>query len=344
MSSGLSVSWHDPTDSTPPPAWAGFVATHQPPGMWDWSIVHAIATSHRLAVLAATIHAGPEIIALVTARFPGLRTGRRAAPLAGVVDIDCLASASLPGIAMARPAAADPQLRAETVTVLREALRREYGARVRALMFRQLDEDWLPAVLRWPAVVREGGPIAVFRNRFADFDGYLATLSKSRRWSLRKVIRELEADPGLAISFTGRGDPPAPLDVPTACALQDQVVDRHHHHWWLRKRRSAPALIRAQLAHPDVHRLTYHDRGGALLAFALTWDHPDLPDSGTWGAPAPTASGRDGLWFHFNALHVRWCIETGRAGIRFGQGSIAEKRRLGYQLRRQWAALVPHLR
>lgn len=344
MSSGLSVSWHDPTSPTPPPGWAGFVTTHQLPRIWDWSIVHAVAIGHRLAVLTATIHDGPTIVALVTARFPGLRTGRRAVPLAGVVDVDCLASSSLPGIAMAREAAAEPQLRAGVVTALRDALRREYGARVRALMFRQLDEDWLPAVLRWPAVVREGGPIAVFRNRFTDFDGYLAALSKSRRRSLRKLIRKIEADQQLAISFTGQGDPPAPLDVRSARALQHLVVDRHHHRWWLRKRLITPDLASAQLAHPGVHRLTYHDLDGALLAYALIWDHPDLPDTGGWGARAPTGGGRSGLWFHAHALHVRWCIETGRAGIRFGQGSVTEKRELGLEFDRQWAALVPHLR
>lgn len=343
VSAGLTVSWQDPTSATAPPGWNEFVRTGRLPAVWDWPIVHAVAAGSRPAVLAATVHDGARIEALVTARFPGLRTGRGRAPLAGVVDVDCLASASLPGIAVPAAGGDDPLLRAEIVAALRDALRREYGPRVRALMFRQVDRDWLPVVLRWPGLVREGGPIALFHNRFADFEGYLAALSKSRRWSLRKLTREIEADPRLAVSFTGRGDPPAELDVSTVCALHDRVVDRHHHRWWLRKRRMPPELARAQLAHPGVHRVTYHDRDRGLLAFALAWDHPQLPDVGTWGAPAPAEGGRDGLWFHFNTLLVRWCIETGRAGVRFGQGNAADKRRLGYQLCRQWAVLVPQL-
>lgn len=338
MSDGLTVSWHDPTGAAPP-EWAGFVATHRLPGVWEWPIVHAAATTGRAAPLAATIHDGHRVCALVTARFPGLRAGRRAVPLSGVVDVDCLASSAMPGIALASDA--DPALRGEIPPVLRDALRREYGQRVRALMFRQLGEEWLPAVLRWPAVVREGGPIAVFRNRFDDFDGYLAALSSRRRRTLRKTIRDLDGDPSLSVAFTGHGDEPGPVDVPTACRLHDRVVDRHHRHWWLRKRLLAPELARAELDHPRAHRITYYDRDGGLLGFTLVWDHPELPDVTIGGWLPPREGGPDGLWFHMNALVVRWCIETGRAGARFGQGSIAEKRRLGYDVCRQWAVLVP---
>lgn len=338
MSAGLTVAWHDPTGPAAPPGWTGTVADHRLPGVWDWSIVHAVAVSGAQAVTAATIHDGPRVVALATGRFVGPRTGRARVPLAGVVDIDCLASASLPGIALAGPAG--PDLREEVVAALREALRREYGRRVRALLFRQLDAQWLPAVLRWPAVVREGGPIAVFRNRFDGFDGYLATLSRRRRRTLRTLVRQIEADPRLAISFTGRGDPPAPLSVASVCALQDRVVDRHHRRRWLRKRRMPPVLAGAMLAHPGLRRLTYH-HDGRLHAYALLWDHPRLPDEHVWGAIAPAEGGRSGLWFHSQALLVRWCIETGRAGIRIGQGNQDEKRRLGYALDRQWAVLVP---
>jgi hypothetical protein len=338
VSSGLSVAWHDPGSADAPPGWAEFVAKHQLWPVWDWPIVHATAASSRVAVLVATVHDGPRLVALATARFPGLRAGRAAVPLAGVVDIDCLASGSTAGIAL--PGDAGLALRTEVVAGLRDALRGRYGRRVRALMFRQVDADWLPAVLGWPAVVRQGHPIAVFKNRFADFPQYTASLSRSRRWSLRKLVRELDADPDLSVAFTGRGDSPGPLSVGQVCALQAQVVDRHHQRWFLRKRLMQPRLARAELAHPQLHRLTYHERG-RLLAYALVWDHPELPLAGTWGALAPADGGRDGLWFHFNAVLVRWCIETGRAGVTFGQGSAGEKRRLGYDLRRQWAVLVP---
>lgn len=338
MSEGLSVSWHDPTGAAPP-EWAGFVATHRLPAVWEWPIVRAAATTGRAAPLAATIHDGQRVCALVTARFPGLRTTRRAVPLAGVVDVDCLASSALPGIALAGEAGL--ALRAEIPPVLRDALWREYGRRVRGLLFRQLDEAWLPAVLRWPAVVREGGPIAVFRNRFASFDSYLASLSSRRRRTLRRTLRDLDGDPSFRVAFTGRGDPPGRLDVPSACQLHDQLVHRHHRRWWLRRRRLAPELARATLDHPRTHRLTYHDHDGGLLGYVLAWDHPELPDVSIGGWLPPAAGGRDGLWFHMNALFVRWCIETGRAGLRFGQGNSAEKRRLGYHLCRQWAVLVP---
>lgn len=357
VSNGLEVAWHDPHAAAPPPEWDRFVEEQRLPRPWAWPIVRASATGHRMAVLTATIKDGPRVAALVTARFPGLRPGRGRVPLAGLVDVDCLASSSLPGIALAGEGAGpvmagggtgagaraggDPRLRAAVVAALRDGLRREYGARVRAVMFRQVDREWLPAVLQWPAVVREGSPIAVFRNRFDSFDGYLAGLSTNRRRSLRKLIRRIDADPQVRVSFTGRGDPPEPVDIATLCGLHDQVLDRHHHRWWLRRRRLPSGLVAAQLADPGVHRVTYHGSAGRLLAFTLVWDHPTLPIAGAWGGLAPHAGGRDGLWFHVLALLIRWCVETGRTGIRLGQGSPGEKRRMGCELGRQWAVLIP---
>lgn len=337
--SDLSVSWHDPTRVDPPPGWSEFIAAHDLHPVWDWSIVHAYTTASRVKVVTATVHDGQRIRALATGRFPGPRTRRAGTPLAGVVDLDCLASSALPGLALSDPG--DPELLAEVVAALRTALRRRFGRRVRGMMLRQVGEDWLPVALRWPAVVRQGGPIAVLRNRFASFDDYLASLSRGRRKSLRQLTRNLDADPDLRVSYTPRGDEPAPLTADQVCDLVNRVVDRHHHRWWLRKRYMRLELARAKLAHPRVGRLTYHDRAGRLLAYATIWDHPTMPVLGAWGAPSVAEGGRKGLWFHCESVLVRWCIDSGKAGMIAGQGNAEDKRRLGYQLQPQWTVLLP---
>jgi hypothetical protein len=337
--SSLSVAWHDPTCADAPAEWSKFVTAYQLLPVWDWAIIHAYAITSRPAVLAATVHSDSQVVALATARFVGPRTGRGAVPLMGLVDVDCLASSAMPGLALSDPD--DPELLAEVLVALRAGLRQRFGVRVRGMMLRQIGSDWLPTVLRWPAVVRQGGPIGVFHNNFDDFDAYLATLRRTRRQSLRKLLHELDTDPGVRMAYTGHGDQPGPLTATEVCDLVNQVVDRHHTRWWLRKRYKTLELATAELAHPRTERLTYHDAEGRLLAYVLVGDHDRMPLLGTWGAPSLADGGRKGLWFHFQAVLIRWCIDTGREGLIAGQGSSEEKRRMGYRLHPQWAVLIP---
>jgi hypothetical protein len=334
----MTVSLHEARSGQAPPGWAAFVDAAPLPTIWSWPVVSAVAARSRGPVLAATIHDGPTVRAIATVRLVGARLRRGARPLAGLADVDCLGSASMPGIAC--DSAPGTPVHGEAIGALREALRRECGRGIRAVLFRQVSAEMLPAVLRRPAIVREGGPIAVFRNRFADFDGYLASLTKSRRWSLRRSLRDVEADPDLVITFadpTGR----PPLRVEDVVALNNAVVRRHRRRW-PPMRLLAPEMARAYLAVTGLRWLTYQDRAGRLLAFATVWDHPQWPYVGTWGARDRADGGRPDLWFHFNATVVRWCIERGLPGYVGGQGSIAEKVRLGHELSRQWAVLVPH--
>src|SRR5690606_19274214 len=198
--SALSVAWHDPYRAEAPPGWSEFITAHKLHPLWDWSIVSTYARVSRVMVITATIHDDHGVKALITGRFPGIRLRRAGRPLTGVVDVDCLASSALPGIALSDPD--DLELLAEVVTALRIALRQRFGQRLRGLMFRQIGAEWLPALLRRPAVVRQGGPIAVFHNRFSDFDEYLKSLGRKRRQSIQSITRRLEADPDLRVGST----------------------------------------------------------------------------------------------------------------------------------------------
>jgi hypothetical protein len=207
-------------------------------------------------------------------------------------------------------------------------------------MLRQISAENLPAVLRRPAVVREGGPISWFPNRFDSFDAYLRSLGK-RRWELRRVYR-IESDPDLVIESSLNGTV-TPIAAAELRALVASVVDRHHGKWWLRKRYLSEAMAAALLASPGVQLRSYRDGSGRLLAVHVSFDHAELPLSGAWGAYSVAEGGRRDLWYHSNAELARWCIETGRRGYIGGQGSLTEKRRLGHEMLRQWAVLIPLL-
>jgi hypothetical protein len=334
----MTVSLQRVRSGQAPPGWDAFVDAVPLPTIWSWPVVSAVAARGHGRVLAATIHDGQELRAIATVRLLGPRLRRGGAPLAGLADVDCLGSASLPGIACG--AAPGTPVHQEAIGALQEALRRAGGRGIRGVLWRQVGAEMLPSVLRRPAIVREGGPIAVFRNRYADFDAYLAGLTKSRRWSLRRSVREVEHDPDLVVTFADADGRPS-LRVEDVVALNNVVVRRHRRRW-PPMRLLAPEMARAYLAAPGLRWLTYQDRTGRLLAYATVWDHPERPTVGTWGARAVDDGGRRDLWFHFNATLVRWCIERGLPGFVSGQGSIPEKLRLGHEASRQWAVLVPH--
>jgi hypothetical protein len=333
----LTVRLHDSNAIDAPEGWAEFAAKERLASLWSWPLVRAAAAGSRAAVLAATLHDGPAVVGLATARFGGLRVRRGRAPLAGVVDVESLTTSSLPGIALACDADADAF--GDAAEALQDAFAERYGGRVRAVMLRQVSAGNLPAVLRRPAIVREGGPISLFANRFDSFDAYARSLGK-RRWELRRVYR-IESDPDLAIESTLDG-PVTPITAAELCRLVASVVDRHHRKWWLRKRYLSEAMAAAQLAAPGIQLRTYRDQG-RLVAAHLCFDHPDLPLSGAWGAYSVAEGGRRDLWYHSNAEVARWCIETGRRGYLGGQGSLVEKKRLGHEMLRQWAVLIPRL-
>lgn len=338
MTPELTVTFHDPA-GTAPDGWTDFVTRQGLPGVFDWSMVRAVTSTGQVAVVAATVSDGAVVRGLVTGRLNGLRRRRDATPVAGLIDVDNLVSGSVPGLVL--EAGAGPELRIVAIRALREAVRDRYGHRVQALMFRQVTADALPAVLHWPAIVREGGPIAVFTNRYDDEQAYLATLTRSRRKLLRLTNNHVNGDPDLVMSYSGAGESAPPVTPEAVCALHARVVERNHRRRLLRKRFMQLEVAQAQLAHPGVERLTYHDRSGRLLAYTLVWNHPESPIAGAWGRLDPDEGGRKDLWFHSHLQLIRWCIATGHKELVWGQGSLSDKLRLGSEPRRQWAALVP---
>jgi uncharacterized protein len=334
----LTASLLDPATAVAPADWAGFVTDHALPAVWDWRLVYACALDRPGGVLAATIHDGQTVCGLVTARLRGARVGRGRAPLAGVIDVECLVSPSLPGVVLAP--GAHPTAFGDAVVAFRAQVRRVYGRRVGAMLLRRIPAGHLTAVLREPALTRRADPVAVWHNRFTDFDDYLGSLTKNRRRSLRRTIAQFEANPDLIIAFTGRGDPRGRLDEAAMHELQASVVHRHRRHWYQRKRLTSSAVARAALDTPGVHWLTYHDRAGRLVAYGNVSDHHEWPVLGSWGARSQADGGPKHLWFYDMTSYLRWCIENDRQGLIVGRGSIGDKVSMGCELREQWDVLL----
>ncbi|MCP2326885.1 hypothetical protein HDA40_005392 [Hamadaea flava] len=330
MHQGLTVRRHDPQRDVEPDGWADFADKNRLGVAWAWPLVRAAAAGGRQTALIATLHDGPDVAGLVTGRFIGPRVSRGRQPIAGILDIDSLTTSCFPGIVTERPEAFGDAVDA-VLTEVRG---------IQGVLLRQIVAETLPAVLRRPAVVREGVPMAHFANRFADFDAYAHSLGR-RRGPLRPVYNRLGRDTDLVVESTMDGDLSIPVTAADLRRLVNLVVDRHHTRRWLRKRYLSEAVAAAQVGTPGVHLRTYRDLAGRLLAVHTVLDHPDLPVSSAWGSLDLADGGRKDLWFHSNAELSRWCIETGRRGFLSGQGSLAEKQRLGHETTRQWQVLIP---
>ncbi|WP_412537785.1 GNAT family N-acetyltransferase [Longispora sp. K20-0274] len=291
-----------------PAGWSGAVAAAGLHGAWAWPVLRARAGRRGVAALLRDDD-GTVV---------GLAAWRRGP---GVAELACPGSSALPGLAV-------------DADRWPEALR-AVGGGLGLVLLRQLRAEHLPAVLRGPAIVRRGLPVAVFDNAFDSFDGYLAGLGKGRRTSLRQQLRRLDADPGLTVSF-GRDALPAPAEV---VALIEATTRRH-----ARGLLPAPgwdtALAAAFLADPTVRWLTYRDADGRLLGCTYVLDHAEWPVLGAWGSLAPGDGGRKDLWFHMLATVVRWCVAGGLPGVVMGKGSEAAKVTLGFRLRPQWTVLA----
>jgi hypothetical protein len=333
----LTIEYLDPSTPAAPSGWSDFVHSGGLHPVWHWPVVRAEALTRRRDLSVGLIRDGSSVTGLVAARLRGVR-GR---PV--VVDVEAPGSSAVPGIALSGgiPASlgGDPRGPAyfgAAVRALESTLRREFGRRVALVCYRQVYAEDLPQVMRGPAVVRPGAPVSVLRNDFADYDGYLRTLRKSRRVDQRRLVRRLDDDETLRIRL---GPTPDDLDVLEVARLTDATSRRNHRRRWPPRRTAPPDLLRAMVAVPDVQVLSYRDAAGGLVGCGLTFDHPRAPLSGPWGARTPDDGGRTGLWFDQMARVVRWSIETGHAALIGGKGLSALKRDLGFVAAPQWTVV-----
>jgi predicted N-acyltransferase len=220
---------------------------------------------------------------------------------------------------------------------LETALRREFGRRLQAVAYRQVYAGEMPVFQRGTTLTREGKSVAVLANRFADYDDYLRTLSRSRRQDQRRLARVIDAEPSLTVRFQPTAD--SGIDLDAFCALSDDVARRNHRDRWPPLRTWSPRLFRTVLTLPDVHVLSYTEDGGRLVAASALFDHPVAPVLGPWGAPPLGEGRRSGLWFDHMGREIRWSIERGREVVLGGKGADEAKRALGFVSYPQWTVL-----
>lgn len=203
----------------------------------------------------------------------------------------------------------------EAILLFAQELERQHRASF--LLFDYLD----PTLMDWPGwpdgYVRVpnmslGTQLAV---TWRDFEGYLAQMSKKRRYNIRRDYR-LVAEEGITIAQY-----PAVMDL-------DKAMELHRN---VNKRYKAPteSWMRPAMAHADMVDAVWlaAEKEGQLVGCELM-----LGDKGTW---LVTGLGLDhrarNVYFVLGYEDIRYAIEHGARTLRWGSETYDVKKRLGFE-------------
>ncbi|MEO5877063.1 MAG: hypothetical protein ABIS86_17910, partial [Streptosporangiaceae bacterium] len=214
--------------------------------------------------------------------------------------------------------------RAELLAAYAGAMRAGLGRGHRGVLWREvgdLDSGSLPGRIR-PA--RPLNPVARLALPWADRDGWLASLGRSRAVDLRRQLRQVEADPSV-VTATG---PARGLVAGAEIAALKRENDLKY------GGRLAPpplptAYLEALVGLDETVAITFRDPAGRLIAVGLILDHPAWPLFLLWGALPVGRGGRRHLYFVAMAEAVGWSIARHGEGLVLGKGKAALKRDLG---------------
>lgn len=328
---GLQVTLLNPRHDAPPPSWDAFVTNGRLASNWYWYVVKALALGGRGEYRAALITDGDTVVGL--AAFL-----RRAG---GLIQVQAPGTSSLPGITMAGDrdgelgsGPIDIALGTAIVQALESAIRRHHRGKV-MVWYRQVYGNLLPVLMDRAAISAPGHPVAWFHNTFDDYDGYLAALSTSRRNDQRRLVRRMDEDPEMTVTW-GPGASAPDLNLDRLHTLIACTVDRHRTRWMLPARSLSQEVVEAVIVGPHSMVVRYH-RNGTLIGAGLTVDHPTVPVASAWGALDPKDGGRKDLWFDQTSRVMKWVIGSGRQGIVGGKGLVDLKVRVGYRAVPQWS-------
>lgn len=338
----MTVTLLDPRTDAEPAAWAEFARRLRLPPMWDFALLRLEAWLSGNRPLLALAWRGDEIVAAVTAVVCTRRGTRRYAPKRALGPL--WAEVRVSWLSGAPACVFDPGLttteRREILRSTEIALRRNLGPGFLGVVYRSVDPTVKSLVDGRGRLTRPIEATAVLPNSWPDVEGWLASLSKERRKSIKRYARVIDQDPALRVE---RGPAREDLDPSELAALLNGHNERLGVPAFAHRTKMAAAYLGALVRRQDVHTLTYRDARGRLLAFNTFLDHPETPVLHHWAARPVSDGGRYNLYFDCYFRGVRHMIEHGRAELSAGRGLSAVKASLGFELRPMSLVVVPRL-
>ncbi|WP_197321943.1 hypothetical protein [Saccharomonospora sp. NB11] len=342
----FSVEIADPRSEPEPHGWTEFRLRRGLPAVWDYALLTLEAWPARNPPLLLVVRHGSRIVAGVSVLVcrPPLRP--RFAPPPGSrsllpqwVEVSQPWLSGFPGVVFADEL--DDDARAAAVRTVERALVRRVGPLLAGVLYRAVDER-TAGVLRGRArLVRQVDTVSVLPVDFRDADEWMSSLSKARRKSLRRALRNVDehVEAGRLRVTVG----PARDDV---CGHEvATLVERHRTERGVSVLDSRSALPGSYfhdfVRRTDVHTLTYHDSEGRLLALNTWLEHPHGLVKQHWAARSPADGGLRDLLFDSYLRAVRHVIARGIPEVSAGRSPHEVKRSLGFVPRPVYGVAVP---
>jgi predicted N-acyltransferase len=328
----ITVDVLDPATGPEPPDWADFFVTQQLYAPWDYGLMAIEAAGGPNPVLLAVVRRDGVLVAAVAALVA--RRGRSPR----WVEVCHQWLSGEPGFVFV--AGLNLVERKEILRAAERALCRHVGWTCLGLVYWHLAPSDVPLVAGFGRHVRPTVGTAVLDNTFTSTKDWLASLSRNRRASLRKLHRQLAEDPALVIRFdAGRSD----VDGAALAELLRAHRDKYTHFRHDSRNPVSAEYLSALLARPDVRTMTYHDADGRLLAFSNLLDHPAHLFSQHFAAVPVEQGGRGHLYFDLYHRLVELMVDRGAKTLSVGRGMEEVKTRLGFEIRPLRLAVVPRM-
>ncbi|AUI57178.1 GNAT family N-acetyltransferase [Amycolatopsis sp. BJA-103] len=323
----------DPRTDAEPEGWAAFLTAQQVPVPWDYHLLRVESHFSRSPNLLTVISDGGDIVAAVLAMLCAPVSPDRPGAVRGVARLGtrwlevqhAWLSGYPPWLFADEVDAAD---RREIMRRFERAVCRFTGPGCLGVVYRTVEPEALDMLSGRGRPVRETMPTSVLENGFVDVEGWLASLRRSRRLSLRGQVKKVAADPGLVVRAEAARTDLDALELATLLRGHRGRMGPVKFDW----RGPVTAEYFAELVRrPDVITSTYHGADGKLLAFGIVLDHPVAPLHQHWAAVAPEEGRPKHLYFDAVVRNVRSMIEGNRKSLSMGRGLTDLKATLGFR-------------
>lgn len=322
----------DPRTDPEPEGWAGFLEAQQAPVPWDYQLLRVESRFSQSPGLLTVVSDGDKPVAAVLAMVCRPVASERPGPVRGParllprwVEVQHAWLSGYPPWLFAD--GLDPADRREIMRRFERAVCRFTGPGCVGVVYRTVPPESLEMLSGRGRPVRDTMPTSVLENSFVDVEGWLASLRRSRRLSLRSQSKKIAADPGVVIrTEAARTD----LDAVELATLLREHRARMGPVKFDRRGPVTAEYLGELVRRPDVITSTYHDAAGKLLAFTNVLDHPVAPLHQHWAAVAPAEGRPKHLYFEAVVRNVRYMIEGNRKSLSMGRGLGDLKATMGF--------------
>ncbi|WP_336204411.1 GNAT family N-acetyltransferase [Nonomuraea sp. LPB2021202275-12-8] len=325
----MNLSVLDPCRDPEPPGWEEFRQAEGLTAIWAYDVIAASSQGSWARPLLGVFHDGGRVVGVVGAVYIGLRrpaSGRMPRPRREPLVLDV----RLPGHSNEPTwhfgADVPPEVRRSLLSQFERAAARLLGWGLAGVVYRMVDEPHLPLVARRSAITRDSPGSTLLRLTWSTTEGWISSLSKNRRKTLRRQITSIAQAGDLDVR---EGRTRLDLDPVEMAELNRRHTARLAARFDPRAP-LPPAYFDSLLRRDDVSVISYHS-AERLLAFGIVYEHPISPVSGPWAALRPEEGGRKDLYFDVHARIVRRAIDAGAKQVLFGRGRVEIKTSLGFE-------------